>query len=282
MKLFTASLYTELIKIVAKPRSYIGFIVITAIVALIQFAMWIDGLNFINFITGNVEQTFLIEGKILNGSLVTFIILQTLIVHIPLLIALVTGDLISGESAMGTLRALVSKPISRTALLLSKLCAGGIYTLLILLWLGIISLGLAMYVFGNGDLIVLKSEELIILPSDDLLWRFFCAFGAAFVALMVIASLSLMLSVFSDNSIGPIITTMGIIILFTIIGTMEIPIFDKVKPYLFTTHMIVWRSFFESPVDSSQILHSFLVMVFHITSFITIAIVKFNKKDILT
>ena len=43
--------YNELIKIAAKPRSYIGIAAITLIVAIILFAMKIDGLNFIAFVT---------------------------------------------------------------------------------------------------------------------------------------------------------------------------------------------------------------------------------------
>src|SRR5438128_1155289 len=125
---------TELYKVFAKPRSYIGFIAIAIIVGLIQFAMYVDSDNFIEFFTNSMQQTFQIEGKMLNGNLVASIILQTLVIQIPLLVALVTGDLISGESAMGTIRLLASKPISRTSILLSKFAAGTVYIFLLLLF----------------------------------------------------------------------------------------------------------------------------------------------------
>ena len=41
---------TELVKIFAKPRSYIGFVAIAIIVSLIHVAMYVDGLNYISFI----------------------------------------------------------------------------------------------------------------------------------------------------------------------------------------------------------------------------------------
>ncbi|MBM3161451.1 MAG: ABC transporter permease subunit [Bacteroidetes bacterium] len=63
----------------------------------------------------------------MNGNLIAFIILQMLIVHIPLLVALVTGDLISGEANMGTIRMLASKPISLAHIVLSKFLAGVIH-----------------------------------------------------------------------------------------------------------------------------------------------------------
>ncbi|MFM7217768.1 MAG: hypothetical protein ACKO1U_07095, partial [Bacteroidota bacterium] len=104
----------------------------------------------------------------------------------------------------------------------------------------------------------------------------------AFLALLLIGALSLLLSCYSDNSIGPIITTMAIVILFTIIGTLEIPLFDKLKPYLFTTHMSAWRSFFEDPLPVNEIRSSILILSGHIIVFLGLAIRHFNRKDILS
>lgn len=93
-------------------------------------------MSIISFVTASFEQTLTFEGNVLNGNLVAFIILQMLLVQIPLLVALVTGDLVSGEAAMGTIRMLATKPISRVQLLLSKFIAGGIYTFIVILWMG--------------------------------------------------------------------------------------------------------------------------------------------------
>ena len=98
------NIYNEFIKILAKPRSYIGIGALTLLICIILFAMKADGSSFISFVTSSFEQTLSFNGTILNGNLIAFIILQMLIVHIPLLVALVTGDLISGEAAMGTVR----------------------------------------------------------------------------------------------------------------------------------------------------------------------------------
>ena len=273
---------TELVKIFAKPRSYIGFVAIAIIVSLIHVAMYVDGLNYISFITGPLESAFNIEGKILNGNLVCFIILQTLIIQIPLLVALVTGDLISGEAAMGTIRLLMTRPLSRTSVLFSKFFAGAVYVFILLVWLGLVSLGIGLLIFGPGDLIVLKSETVTIIPADDTLWRFFAGLGIAFISLLVVASFSLLLSCYSENSIGPIISTMAVIILFTIVGSMDIPLFEKIKPFLFTTHMVIWRNMFDQELDYNLICNSMLMLVGHIALFLFIAWYSFRKKDILS
>jgi ABC-2 type transport system permease protein len=280
--MFWKSTYNELIKIAAKPRSYIGIGAVTLIAGIILFAMYTDGMNFISFVTKPFEQTLSFEGNILNGNLIAFIILQMLIIHVPLLIALVTGDLVSGEGAMGTVRLLLTKPISRTSILFSKFLAGCAYTFVLLLWLMILSLVVGKLLFGTGDLMVLDSNGLIVLQQHDLAWRFACGFSLSFLSLVMIATLSLTLSCFSENSIGPIVSTMAIIILFTIIGALDVPVLQKIQPYLFTNHMVAWRNFFEDPLPVWKIVKSMVVLLVHIVGLLSIAVYKFNKKDILS
>lgn len=270
----------ELKKILTKPRSFIGFGAITAIVGIIHFALFVDGNNYLSFITQQIEESFLVQGKILNGNLVAFIILQTLIVQMPLLVALVTGDLVSGEVNSGTIRLLLTKPYSRNQILFSKLIAGSIYTLLLIVWLGVLALVGGWILFGKGDLIVLSSDHVSIVSAADTLWRFMSALVIAFVSLSVVTAFSMMISCFTDNSIVPIVTCMTVIIIFTIIGTMDIPLFDYVKPFLFTTHMIIWRNLFEDPLPIHQIIVSVSIMIVYIVLFLFIGFRHFNKKDI--
>jgi ABC-2 type transport system permease protein len=274
------NIYNEFIKILAKPRSYIGIGALTLLICIILFAMKADGSSFISFVTSSFEQTLSFNGTILNGNLIAFIILQMLIVHIPLLVALVTGDLISGEAAMGTIRMLATKPISRTKIVISKFIAGAVYTFILTLWLIFLSLFVSKFIFGSGDLIVLNSEGLVILKEQDILWRYGLSFIVAFLSLLTVSSVSICFSAFAENSIGPIVSTMAVIILFTIIGSLEVSVFQNIKPFLFTTHMASWRSFFEDPVPYSKIFNSIIILVVHNILLVSIAIIKFNKKDI--
>jgi ABC-2 type transport system permease protein len=280
--MFWKSTYNEFIKIAAKPRSYIGIGAITLIVGVILFALHAEGMSIISWLTQPFEQALSFEGNILNGNLIAFIILQMLIIHVPLLVALVTGDLVSGEGAMGTIRLLLTKPISRTQILFSKYLAGCAYTLLMLLWLAFLALVIGKIMFGSGDLIVLNSDGLIIFQEKELGWRFLCGLGTAYLSLVMIATLSLTFSCFSENSIGPIVSTMAVIIVFTIISAIDSPALQKIQPYLFTNHMAVWRNFFEDPLPAGKILKSAGILLAHIIGLLSIAVYKFNRKDILS
>lgn len=275
-------IYAELFKIASKPRSYLGLLAITVIVSLIHLAMLSDGKNYLDFIFSSFSQTFDISGKILNGNLIAFIILQMLVVQMPLLVAFVTGDIISGESAGGTLRLLAGRPFSRTQIFFAKYIASAVYTAVLIIWLGILSLVVGRLLFGDGDMMVLKSDGLTVIRAHDILWRYGIAFLIAFLSLMLIASYSFCISAFADNSITPIVICMATIIIFTIIGTLEIPFFDYVKPFLFTTHMIVWRNIFYQPIDWQEIIVSISIMVSYIVGFTGVAWYHFKTKDILS
>ncbi len=277
-----SALYNETVKILAKPRSYLGLLAITLLVGVILLALALDGESYLDFVTASLEQNLMIEGSLLNGHLVGFIVLQMLVVHLPLLVALVTGDLVSGEAAMGTLRNLLTRPLSREALLLSKYGASAAYTLVLLLWLGLMAVGVAQWVFGHGDLAVLSSEGLHILPSDQVLPRFFQAFGLAFLALFTVACLSVTFSCLAENSIGPIVGTMAIVMVFTLIGTLDVPLFDSIRPFLFTTHMAAWRSLFLDPVPWGDIWFSVWLLCGHCAALMAAGIWILQRKDILT
>ncbi|MBK6819633.1 MAG: ABC transporter permease subunit [Bacteroidetes bacterium] len=282
MKEFIAILTNELYKTIKRPRTYIGFGVIIFICAMLQAAFYHDGKEILSFVTQQLDNVFNVQGNILNGNLICFILLQTLIVQMPLLVALVTGDSVSGETASGTIRFLLTTPGSRTKIIVAKWLAGLFYTLILLLLLGFMALIVSKWIFGTGDLMALNSESLTIIRGDDINWRWGWAFLIAFLSLGVVASLAQMLSCFIDNSITPIVSVMAIIIVFTIIGMFDLPSFDVLKPFLFTTHMISWKSLFEDPIPLSDIYFSSIVLLIHIVLFLGVSIFYFKRKDILT
>ena len=66
--------YNEFIKILAKPRSYIGVGALTLLIGIIIFAMKADGESIVSFVTASFEQTLSFNGHIVNGNLIAFII----------------------------------------------------------------------------------------------------------------------------------------------------------------------------------------------------------------
>jgi len=291
-----ALLKIEIYKIFKRPRTYIAFAVIALIILLIQIALKFGGEEYVGLMLSGMGDSFekVPSEKILNGYFVCFVILNLLLIHIPILVAVVSGDAIAGEANMGTLRLLASKPISREKLLLVKFTASVFYTLLLLIWVAILALFLSIALFGVDWLGVPRGFEFVVMEADDVLWRYALAFCFASIGLICVAALAFMLSVFSDNSIGPIVITVCVIIVFTILTQMQIPFYDEtIKPYLFTTHMLGWKGFFyvkgvdgvtqKGSIESlSAIYKSAAVLIGYTALFLAVAFWYFKRKNILS
>jgi ABC-2 type transport system permease protein len=293
-------LQIELFKISKKPRTYIAFISIAAIVAIFQLAFKADGGSYLDMMMQSASDTFEVDRKsVINGYFMCYIILNTLLIQMPILVALVAGDAISGEANMGTLRLLLTKPISRQRIIGIKFLAAFLYTVALLIFMALMALFMSMFIFGVDDMLIFRNKgdvsQILEITKDDVMWRYFAAFAYATVALTVIAALALLLSVFAENSIGPIIATVCIVIVCTIISNMNVPIIDKtIKPFLFTSYLVGWKGFFYIASDEDNqtikgsienwpaIRNSLFILLAHIGLFFGAAVFFFKRKDILS
>jgi ABC-2 type transport system permease protein len=289
-------LQIELLKIFRRPRTFIPFVAIASMILVIQLGLKFDGKSYLQLMMSSLSDSFYIPyGMIMNGYLVAFIILNLLLIQIPLLVALVAGDIVSGEADMGTLRMLITKPVSRTRLLIVKFAASVLYTLSLLIWMALLALFLSMFLFGTNDMLIVRANGMEQLQQADIFWRYLAAFAYATVALSTVAALAFLLSVFASNSIGPIVATISIVIVLTLLSEMKIPLYDNtVKPWLFTSHMLAWKGFFYSKSNGQgaaipgtienlpAIMRSLAILLGYIGIFLVGAIWAFNKKDILS
>jgi ABC-2 type transport system permease protein len=272
----------ELYKIFKKWRTYIGFIAIGTLVPVIHIAMYFSGSHTLNSMTENLQSSFFLVGNLLNGYFVSYFIMMSLVIHIPFLITLVSGDLLAGEASAGTYRMLVTRPISRTQIITSKFIAGIIYTSLLITWLALTSLILGSIILGSGELLVANSQGIIVFAKGDILWRFLCAYTFAALSMSVVASLAFLFSALVENAIGPIITTMAVIIVFLILSAIPVDFIKSIKPFLFTSYLLDWMLMFKDPIDFTEILKSVSILFAHVIVFYFVALFIFNRKDILT
>lgn len=294
--MFLEVLRIELYKIFKRPRTFIAFGAIALIVLLVQFAMKANGKDVIQLYTDSQSDTFEIPyDKMLNGFFVCVMVLHTILIHVPLLVALIAGDMLSGEAGLGTLRLLAGKPVTRAELVMAKFSASVIYIVMLLVWMALFALLGSVLVFGKGDLVVFKEEDMHLMNSYDVWWRFFAAFVFAALALTTIAAMALMFSAFSENSLGPIVATVCVVIVFTVMQQLKVPVFEQtINPLSFTTHMLGWKGFFYVEktgegvtIDGSvenpfSLVKSGLILLGYIFLFLFITIRYFSRKDILS
>ncbi len=273
----------EWVKTFRRRRTYIGFATIGFFLPLFFIAMKLSGGAFLQHSSAMkaIQENFVIMGNIFNGMFVSRIIMNTLFVHIPLLIVLVPGDIVAGEAAAGTLRTILTRPPSRLKVIASKIILSLIYTALLLIFMALLSLIVGYLLFGLGYLVVLK-DGILIFTVREALVRFAFAYALAIVAMGVIAAVAFLLSVQVSNAIGPIIGSIMIVVIFLIITATPLSAFDHIRPFLFTTYTNVWELAFADPIPWETIVTHVGILVLYMAGLFGLSAYIFQRKDILS
>ena len=271
----------EIIKTSFKWRSYISFMAIAVVVPLVEIALKLQGEGMQRNVTRGLAQDFFLLGNITNGYFVSQMIMNALWIHVPFLVTLGAGDQLAGEATGGTFRLLLTRPASRSRILLAKYTTTLLYALALIAFMALLTVGLGGILFGTGDLLV-PGRNLVVLPEHEALWRIAVAFALATWGMWTVASLAFLFSSLVENGIGPLVGTMAVIIVFYIVSNVPADLFTSVKPYLFTSYLNLWQKMFEDPVPWGDVLHSVFVLGAFSIGFYAVTWYIFLRKDILS
>ena len=272
-------IYNEFQKIINRKRTYIGFILIGILIPFIVGAIDNGGNMLEKTIYGQLSDSFFFVGSLINGYLATYIIIAVLITHMPFLSTIVAADIVSGEYSKGTFRLYLSRPISRSKILLSKLIIVYGYTIILMGFFISYALLISIIWLGTGELAVFHMG-LLFLAEDDALIRFFIAFLTSTVVMLTVSSLCFFISTISKNSVTPIIITISTVFVGTAISIIPIEFFERINPYLFTGYINSYLSAFHDPIPFDAILRLIIVCFIWTIIFLRLAFNHFIKKDI--
>ena len=267
-------------KTLHKKRTYISFILITILIPFIVAAIDDGGKTLELKIYGQLADSFLFYGSVINGYLSTYIIIAILISHMPFLSTIVASEIVSGEYSKGTFRMYLTRPVSRNKILMSKLIIVLFYTTIMMFFFFTYTLLVSFLWLGGGDLAVFHNG-LLLLAEDDVLWRFALAFILSNFVMLSVSCLCFLISTVSRNSVTPIIITISIVFIGTAVAFIPIPIFEKVNPFLFTGYIDIFLTAFHDPLPLNKYYNLFFITSFWSLLFIIISFKSFKNKDIL-
>ena len=112
--------YNEIVKAFFKRRTYISFVLIALLIPVIVYAIDYGAISLQNKIYGQLQDSFIFIGSVVNGYFATYLIIAVLISHMPFLSTIVPSEIISGEYSKGTFRIYLTRPINRGAVFTSK------------------------------------------------------------------------------------------------------------------------------------------------------------------
>jgi len=276
-------IFVELQKTFLKKRTYLGFLIVLIIVPLIEVAMKLEGGRFVTNAFRSVARDFVLVGNLFNGWLVSYQIMNSLWVHIPLLVSFVAGDQLAGEATSGTYRLILTRPVSRTRIFLAKYLTVVLYTVVFVLFLAVLSIGLAVLLLGRGDLLLFaRGGQITILPEGEVLWRFALAYLFACCSMVTVSSIAFFFSSFVENAIGPIVATMGVLITFMVLTALPVEVLESVRTHFFTYYLDIWQRPFEDPISWERIATALLYFAGYSIVAVAGAWAVFLRKDILS
>jgi ABC-2 type transport system permease protein len=273
-------LRNELWKLFGKQRTYIGsgmfFLAQSIGILLFQF-----GQGPYRMLVADIEKLgFQADHFVTNLTVASFLLVPIVYFLLPLYVSLVGGDMVAKEAEDGTLRMILCRPISRLRLLLLKWLAAAIFSLILVVSLGIFSATLASVFFPSGGLFVVLPLDQIISTFDGLqAWERFAAvhFFMTFEA-VTLMSLAFMFSCFNIKPAAATILAISVFFISMILHDM--PYFRDMREWFMVHHLYVWTHIFRQTIPWWRIGESLSILAGYNLTFLIIGCAAFQRRDI--
>jgi ABC-2 type transport system permease protein len=195
---------------------------------------------------------------------------------LPLVVAVVSGDAISGEANLGTLRYLLTRPSGRTRLLATKAATVAVFCLAATVAVALGGLIAGVILFPVGQVVTLSGTTISLVEG---ILRTFAAAGIVAGSLLGLASIGLFVSTLTDAPVGAMAATAGFAVLSAVLD--NVPQTRAIHPWLFTHHWLSFGDLLRSPVRWSGIVADLRLQLGYILVFATAAWARFSTKDVL-
>jgi ABC-2 type transport system permease protein len=211
-----------------------------------------------------------------NGLFLAFAALTLCLpVFLPVAIAVVAGDAVAGEASAGTLRYLLTVPVSRTRLLAVKAAGVIAFIIVAILLVTVIGIVLGVSLFGTHGMTLLSGDTVSV--SNGLL-RSFAVAAYVFVDLLGLAGIALFFSTLTEVPVGAMAATVVLAIIFTVLDA--VPQLGGIRGLLLTHHWLDFSTLLRSQVDTGQLWHGMLVPLGYFAIFTAGAWSRITTADI--
>jgi ABC-2 type transport system permease protein len=276
--MFYLQLRNEIWKLFGKKRTYIGFGAFLLAQALIVLVFRYSNAG--HSLNRQLENNGYDPSQFITSlTIATVMLFPIAYVLLPLYTSLVGGDMVAKEAEDGTLRMILSRPISRVRLLVVKWVAGAIFSAALALALGVMGIIFGTAFFKSGGLFVFVPGEVFgIFDWGDGLQRYAFAHLLLAVKAVTVTGLAFMFSCFNVKPAAATILSLSFV--FVSFVLMQIPFFHDLQPWFLTYHLNLWQSAFMQPVPWWRLGESISILLGFNLTFLVIGCAVFQMRDI--
>jgi ABC-2 type transport system permease protein len=260
----------ELRKLVSQKRTYLGLFlaaILPLIFVLVENLHQHQGNGRGNIYASHITQSGLATPVLILLFMSAFML--------PLIAALVAGDIVAAEDGNGTLKTILTRSVDRGQVFAAKTLAAMTYATIAVLTSAAVATiaGVASWGFHN---VITFSGSVVSAPEGLLL--VFAANACYEIPLLTVVAIGVLLSTATRNSAASVVGTVGFVILLYIVA--QIPGIEDIKPYLLTEQFQNWQGLLRTPTDWTPIAHSAWVCVLYAIPALCAAYLVFLRRDV--
>ncbi len=260
----------ELRKLVSQKRTYLG---LGLIVILPLFFVIFQSVRQHHGRAG--ESIF--AAQITQSGLATPVLMLTFLVlfMLPLVAALVAGDVVANEDGNGTLKTILTRSVDRGQVFAAKTLTAWTYAAIAVFLSAAVATvaGVASWGFHS-----VQSFSGTVVSAPEALLLVFAANAIYLIPLFAVASIGVLLSTVTRNSAAAVVGTIGCVILLDIIS--GIPGMEGAQPYLLTQQFEAWQGLLRTPTDWAPIVHSAWLCALYAVPALFAGYLVFLRRDV--
>jgi ABC-2 type transport system permease protein len=276
----------ELAKQWRRPRTVLTFAALAAFSIVLTIALAASG-------AGQIERVgdipLLVVPNKSGFSVPVIALASTMKFFRPLAVAIFAGESVAGEAGWGSLRYALSRPVSRSRYLFSKLIVALLFSVAAVVLVPLAALVVGTIAFGwhpftaiDGSASSALHSTVVTFGGSAALGRL--AVGTAYVAagMTSIFAFAFLLSTLTTRPFAAVAGGVGLTIVSRVLNADYLPGVAVLNSYMPNNDVDLWQHFFQQPAQTSGMLHFLGLQVVYVTVFLTAAWWWFTRKDILT
>ncbi len=265
----------ELVKMLRRPRTWITIVMLNSLPTLVAVLLAVTDIG-----PQPGEGPAFLSAVLTDGTLFPLAALAIVLpLFMPVAVAVVAGDAVAGEAQGGTLRYVLTRPVGRTHLLLAKLVSVLAFVLLAVVVVAAVGYVVGRLLLGQGDATgAVTGISGSSLTSSELIVRTLMSVVYVSLSMLGVAAMALLLSTFTDSSLGAALGALAFLIASTLLLTLDAA--AVLQPYLPTRYWLSFVDLFRDPILWRDLVRGVLLQGVYVVVFLGAAWANFTTKDI--
>jgi ABC-2 type transport system permease protein len=258
----------EITKLLAQKRTYLGLgaAILVPIIFVVVLVLQTGGPNDVPL------------GRYIRdtGLAVPFVVLFFMSIWgLPLITALVAGDIVASETQNGTLKTILTRSRDRGEIFAGKALATATYTVAVVVAMALVGLVAGSIAWGLHPLTSLSGTTV---SAGHGLLLLLASLAIYVLPLMGIAAFGVLLSTVTRNSAAAVVGTLMWALFMQLLGVL--PGTESFRAYLLATQFEAWHGFLRVPADWTPVVRALWVCALYIGIPLLAAYVVFLRRDV--